>query len=953
LTTGNLTMDQSTVSGNSTAGSGAPGGGIFTLFGDVMLTQSTVSGNSTTGDFAFGGGIAASGAVTLTQSTVSGNSTSGNSAEGGGIQAGGTVTLIQSSVSGNSTSGESAEGGGIRAQGSMTLTQSTVSGNSTSGNGGDGGGIFSAGTVTLTQSTVSGNNAAANAGGIWAGGSVTLTQSTVSGNSSTGPSASGGGIRTIGAVTLTQSTVTDNHALGLTAMGGGVFQANTGSNHPFSISGSIVAGNTAAGSGADLVKDQDPQSTLTVNYSLIGVTPAGGFVGIGNITGLDPLLGGLVDNGGPTLTHAPLTGSPAIDAGDPNIVFNPAEFDQRGAPFVRVFDGAGADGARIDMGAFERQTLASLNLVVDTAADENDGDYSAGNLSLREAIVLANASPDADTITFAAALSGATITLGGTELAIGEALVIDARPLASNLTIDANELSRIFHIKATTGDFTLGGLTLTGGRTTAASSAGRGGAIHSLTTGNLTMDQSTVSGNSTSGEGAEGGGIRAQGSVTLTESTVSGNSTSGEGAEGGGIRAQGAVTLTQSTVSGNSTAGSLASGGGIFSFGAVTLTESTVSGNSAATIGGGIRADGAVTLTQSTVSGNNSAGSSATGGGGGIWTLGGAVTLSQSTVTDNHALGATALGGGVFQANTPLSNHPFSISGSIVAGNTAVGGGADLVKDPGSTLTINYSLIGTGITPTAGGNNVVTNNPQLGSLADNGGPTMTHELLAGSPAIDAGDPSIVFNPAEYDQRGAPFARVSGGRIDIGAFEVQPIIVPPDLLGDYNQDGSVDAADYVVWRKTLGTTGVVPFSGADGNGDGDITEADYGVWTANFGDALPPPGAGSGGVAHVDSTTGVVESTTTTTAFAEPQDVPPESLNFARSASSHMTRPGLPVANRLAPPQRSQLDLLLATSTAAKTLEDSPAAPLLNPGHPTQDDDSLALDAAFASLADAL
>ena len=123
---------------------------------------------------------------------------------------------------------------------------------------------------------------------------------------------------------------------------------------------------------------------------------------------------------------------------------------------------------------------------------------------------------------------GQTITLGGTELAISEALTIDARPLAANVTIDANELSRIFNITATTGDFTLGGLTLTGGRTTDQRfQTGRGGAIRSLTTGNLTLDQSTVSGNSTAGDCAYGGGIFADGAVTLTQSTVSGNSTAG------------------------------------------------------------------------------------------------------------------------------------------------------------------------------------------------------------------------------------------------------------------------------------------------------------------------------------------------------------------------------------------------------------------------------------------
>jgi hypothetical protein len=71
------------------------------------------------------------------------------------------------------------------------------------------------------------------------------------------------------------------------------------------------------------------------------------------------------------------------------------------------------------------------------------------------------------------------------------------------------------------------------------------------------------------------------------------------------------------------------------------------------------------------------------------------------------------------------------------------------------------------------------------------------------------------------------------------------VQPPALPGDYNQDGNIDAADYVVWRKTLGTTGVPPYSGADGSGNGTVGPEDHGVWVANFGEMLP--GAGSGAV----------------------------------------------------------------------------------------------------------
>jgi hypothetical protein len=73
---------------------------------------------------------------------------------------------------------------------------------------------------------------------------------------------------------------------------------------------------------------------------------------------------------------------------------------------------------------------------------------------------------------------------------------------------------------------------------------------------------------------------------------------------------------------------------------------------------------------------------------------------------------------------------------------------------------------------------------------------------------------------------------------------------PTLPGDYNQSAKVDGGDYVLWRKTLGSS-VATYSGADGNGDGDITEADYEVWRANFGNTAP----GAGGAALPANSTG--------------------------------------------------------------------------------------------------
>ncbi|MCI0541571.1 MAG: hypothetical protein L0Z50_40755, partial [Verrucomicrobiales bacterium] len=87
------------------------------------------------------------------------------------------------------------------------------------------------------------------------------------------------------------------------------------------------------------------------------------------------------------------------------------------------------------------------------------------------------------------------------------------------------------------------------------------------------------------------------------------------------------------------------------------------------------------------------------------------------------------------------------------------------------------------------------------------------------------------------------------------FETGPIIgTAPDLPGDYNRDGAVDTADYILWRAMLGTSVAQAFAGADGSGNYTIGPEDHGVWVANFGQTLLSPGAGSGAVALDDGTT---------------------------------------------------------------------------------------------------
>ena len=177
---------------------------------------------------------------------------------------------------------------------------------------------------------------------------------------------------------------------------------------------------------------------------------------------------------------------------------------------------------------------------------------------------------------------------------------------------------------------------------------------------------------------------------------------------------------------------------------------------------------------------------------------------------------------------------------SLIGDNT----GTTLAEAPVGSPDVFGNLIGKPISK--GGSGVI--DPKLGRSTNNGGPTLTHALLPGSPAIDAG--AIVTGaPLGYDQRGVPFQphrrrqrATDIVRIDIGAYESQG--VPSFAPGDYNQNGVVDAADYTKWRDTLGHQ-VTSYSGADGDGSGIVDSADYELWKANFGRPflITPPAAG--------------------------------------------------------------------------------------------------------------
>lgn len=240
------------------------------------------------------------------------------------------------------------------------------------------------------------------------------------------------------------------------------------------------------------------------------------------------------------------------------------------------------------------------------------------------------------------------------------------------------------------------------------------------------------------------------------------------GSGGGGIRSGSTLTLKNATVSGNVASGG---GGGISSAGSLTLERSTVSANSGS-FGGGISSDGSLALENSTISGNTATGFP----GGGIYVVDGTASLESSTIAANSAVLA---GGGIYD---PLFDG-VALRNTLLADNspsdcwaTIDSAGHNLIEST-SFCTIVGDATG----------NLTGVDPALTALADNGGPTQTHDLTPGSPAIDAGSDDCP--PPAGDQRGVPRPQAAG--CDIGAVETC------DDLTDHDGDGLTDCDEVLV------------------------------------------------------------------------------------------------------------------------------------------------------------
>jgi predicted outer membrane repeat protein len=360
-----------------------------------------------------------------------------------------------------------------------------------------------------------------------------------------------------------------------------------------------------------------------------------------------------------------------------------------------------------------------------------------------------------------------------------------------------------------------------GSRITGNTSSGNTGGLGNE--GTATVADSNIDSNTAANFGA---GINNSGDITVTSSTVNGNTATAN--NGGGIEmAHGTLTVLNSQINSNSAGDS---GGALDSFDGVvtvTMTNTTVSGNSAVQSGGGIYfsvGTSTLTLNRTTLSGNTA------GNGGALRSDFGTATISNSTFSGNSA----SYGGAIYNGE----NNTATLTNVTISANLAsqLGGGIYGPQDVSNTVNLLNTIVADQNTNTdcdglgfhSLGNNLdsgdncnldqPSDRPQtdvfLGPLADNGGPTKTHALLANSNAIDGGNDSVCADDPinGIDQRGEE--RPSGAHCDIGAFEFDsptptptsspspsptgsPTTTPvraTETWGDNNCDGNIDLQD---------------------------------------------------------------------------------------------------------------------------------------------------------------
>ncbi|MCB9892992.1 MAG: hypothetical protein H6839_00920 [Planctomycetes bacterium] len=676
-----------------------------------------------------------SGAGSLRQAITDHNSAGGTNTINFAVTGTVTVTSVLPTIaSGNLTinanvSGNTVLGGGSNAvfainsgTGSATVTINglTISGGgSTAGSGlqvqaGSGGT-----TLNLNDCTISGNDSGAVLGLVTSTGTVTMNidSCTFSGNTS-GPALTVIASTGTAVANVTNSTFSGNSAPNV---GGGITLANGGAAN---LVNCTITNNTATNGGGGISIPNGNGSSLTLQNTIVaGNTATTGpdmnVVSGNTLTSNDGNLIG-VDSGFTMTAQANdqlgTTGSP----------LNPmlAALASNGGPTQThaLQTGSPAINAGVSGGPSVDQRGITRDAMPDIGAFERAGflvtnlnDSGAG--SLRQAILDHQSAGGTNTISFQSGLSG-TITLA-TPISVTTGSLTIGGPGASVVTVSGNNSTRCFQLNASTSDVDLEiqGLTVANGATNT------GGGVQ------VYIDDHAAT-------------------LTLTDCTFTGHSSPSAG---------GAVGAILNSV-GTPSFDLMASGCTFFANAASSAGGAINTGTS-----GGASGMKNATFVNCTFSGNTAAGD-----GGAIYANLTAVNIINCTFTGNSA----ANGGGIFMNASVLT-----MRNTIVAGNTATTAGPDI---NGSVTSNDGNLIGdnSGMTMTPQSNDQVGTSgspidPMLAALANNGGPTQTHALQAGSPAINAG---VSGGPA-LDQRGV----TRDANPDIGAYE----FVGPELRVTYN------------------------------------------------------------------------------------------------------------------------------------------------------------------------
>ena len=592
----------------------------------------------------------------------------------------------------------------------LALRNLSVTGGTVSGFNSEGGGIYNSGALEVTNSTFSGNHAGvfANGGAISNHGTLSVTNSTISGNTAI-ENGRGGGIYNVGTLSVTGSTFSGNSG----QLGGGI----SSSGGTVTVTNSTFSGNS--GSGTDGGE-------------------GGGIYGGGMLTIIDSTF---TDNiavfeGGAIASHGALSVTNSTFSANRATSFSSGS---NGGGIINygtldVTDGTFTDNIAFDEGGgilnYGTLTLTNSSLS-GNSADNGGGISNHGTLDVTDGIFSGNSALSGGGIYNDA--FGMLTVLDSTFTGNGNGIPGGAIYNAGTLEVAGSTFSGNFAEEGA-GIYNQGPLTVTNSTFSdnSASEIGRGGGISNYAT--LTVTDSTFSVN----DAPLGGGIYNYAILNVINSTFQSNGST----TAGGIfnDTTGTLTVTQSTFSDN---GAL-HGGGIYTLGTLHVTDSTFSGNGAE-FGGGILNTGMLEVTNSTFSGNVTSDA-----GGGVLNYG-TMIVTHSTFSGNRVFSGD--GAGIFNSGT------LTLQNTIVANST--GGNC---SNYGSLIDGSGNL--SWPDATCPGLNA---DPLLGPLQDNGGPTQTHALPAGSPAIDA---AVLANCPATDQRGV--SRPQGTACDIGAYELESV-----------------------------------------------------------------------------------------------------------------------------------------------------------------------------------